>query len=583
MAELLAVTKILHEVAKLPVAQKAMKSMKVSFDVFWSRMFKSYYEKYCKYLSETKTLIYRHESVDLKDIYIASRFELLDKPYSEKDILEAISDNKRIVISGIAGSGKSIFLRHLFISFPLATVDKIPLFLQLRNIKKEQSVLDALYTELQLFEARATPEHLRLALEGGAICLMLDGFDEIDPERRQEVEVEILQLSKQYPSVPIIITGRPDQKFESWSQFTIYKVASLVKSDVVELADKIKINREKIDQFKTDVQSGLFESHEQFMSNPLLVTMLLLVYCEGNSIPDQAHLFYERAYDVLSLQHDGLKDLYTRRFHSRLSPEQIRKLLEVYSVSTYEDSAYSVPSELVRSYIDRSKKYLGFEADTGKVIKDLCESISILFVEARYYHYLHRSFQEYFVAYFLLHRIPDRAETYFREFFYKPISQHCVELAFQMNERFMVHSVVKPWVNSVYSDIKDLDPKTDTKEFLRKFFYSWERDHLFDFDEKHRRKSYRMAAGEDTASHGFALLVACSYNDVIRARYAGSYHCKVSLSLPNPQRKRSNITQAFIDQHPELVDFCERTKQMLHKFAVDINKDVERDLRILRP
>src|SRR5690606_26525038 len=84
--------------------------------------------------SKIRTLLYRNKSVDLNDHYVAGDLRRSDSSssISSKKLTNAIKETKRIIISGTAGSGKSILMRKLFLDFCEKEISTIPILIELR-------------------------------------------------------------------------------------------------------------------------------------------------------------------------------------------------------------------------------------------------------------------------------------------------------------------------------------------------------------------------------------------------------------------------------------------------------------------
>jgi hypothetical protein len=59
---------------------------------------------------------------------------LRNKTYTDDEFIEQLGELKSIVISGNAGSGKSMFMRYLFVALCEKGYGRIPLFVELRNL-----------------------------------------------------------------------------------------------------------------------------------------------------------------------------------------------------------------------------------------------------------------------------------------------------------------------------------------------------------------------------------------------------------------------------------------------------------------
>lgn len=78
-------------------------------------------------------------------------------------------------------------------------------------------------------------EQLDYALKLGKVLVILDGFDEVNSEDRENIEKEILYLSNNYHGVKILLSSRFDNRFSSWEEFYQYKVLELDKDKALSL------------------------------------------------------------------------------------------------------------------------------------------------------------------------------------------------------------------------------------------------------------------------------------------------------------------------------------------------------------
>jgi hypothetical protein len=85
--------------------------------------------------SKIKTLLHRHEPIDIRRAYVAPNIAFSRRILEQTTLLQSLFAFRRIVITGMAGCGKSMFLKHLFVTLcEEPAVGKIPIFLELQNL-----------------------------------------------------------------------------------------------------------------------------------------------------------------------------------------------------------------------------------------------------------------------------------------------------------------------------------------------------------------------------------------------------------------------------------------------------------------
>ena len=104
----------------------------------------------------------------------------------------------------------------------------------------------------------------KAAVSEGKFIFIFDGFDEIAEEKRALVEKQILEIASKSNGNLMIISGRPDERFEAWQKFPIYKVQPLTKIQVSSLIKKATFDETVKSKFLTALSKGLFEKHPKF-------------------------------------------------------------------------------------------------------------------------------------------------------------------------------------------------------------------------------------------------------------------------------------------------------------------------------
>jgi hypothetical protein len=369
-------------------------------------------QSYGPYLMETnervstvKTFANPALPVSLIDHFVTTK---LKTPKSKKttidqdDLIGKIVTQARVVVSATAGYGKSMLMKYIALSLFENPRGRIPIFIELRHLNRVSTpnILTYINTAYRR-TSNVSIDVFKLGLQGGAFALLLDGFDELNHELRTSIEEQILELARSYPKCSIVVSGRPDDKFLSWRTFEVLKICPMAKPQVVELINKLEYDRGTKRRFIAKINKGLFESHESFLSTPLLAILMLLTFEENANIPDKMHLFYSKAFDTLFHKHDAMKEQYDRQRRSGLQIDDFEKVFSVFCLSTYvKEKLEFTKAELLKT-IKSAIQYTGLDVDADNLLFDLDEAVCLLQKEGNSFFFVHRSFQEYFTAVFL--------------------------------------------------------------------------------------------------------------------------------------------------------------------------------------
>jgi hypothetical protein len=360
--------------------------------------------KKCSYIRTP--IINRDHPTPLADIYVQTRLRVRKKIVVDTDFIANLSGSDSIVIAGNAGSGKSVFMKYLFLALCNAKNRKIPLLFELRdmNASQKKDLKDFLYYNLVGTAAVITEEQFVSSLRAGVFSLMLDGFDEINFEDRKNIEQQIRRLRDQCPELQIIISSRPDpeQRFETWPAFDIVTVEPLEEQQALELIKKLDYDKKIKSQFMKALRDGLFASHSSFLSNPLLCIMMLVTFEQSGHIPNKRHIFYERAFDALAFLHDTAKEgVYKRKTYTNLPSDEFGNCLSAFGIVTYLKQQLTFTRKELRLSLSEALQIENRNLNLDEFINDMIESICLIQNEGTDFVFTHRSFQEYFAAVFI--------------------------------------------------------------------------------------------------------------------------------------------------------------------------------------
>lgn len=464
------------------------------------------YDRY----SKTKTLLYREMPVKLKDFYVRTDLKINLQIINENKFIDEIEKNKRLIILGGAGCGKSTFCKSLFLELIEKPVGVFPIFIELRHLNNssEKSLYNFILNSMIKINPSFNKEQLDYALKLGKVLFILDGFDEINNEEREHIEKEILSLSNNYHGIRILISSRYDSRFSSWEEFYQYRVQDLDKNKALTLINKLDYDRQVKHAFMKELDNKLYESHKSFASNPLLLTMMLLTYEQIAEIPNKVHLFYEQAFLTLFNKHDSLKSLYKRKSYTQLPLDDFKRCLEAFCLLSYTDRLYYFEEYQINKYLNNSIKLSGVNTNSESFLNDLLDSVCILQRDGLGLTFTHRSFQEYFSAQFLVNKSMKEKIKIFDKIFSLSWSDNVISLVYDINTELLENEWIIPKLEKVVSDIEGL--KHDIFLVLNKMYSSI---NVSD-DEDRNELVLTYGMGDSMKKHGnFGFFVIRLYSE----------------------------------------------------------------------
>ncbi|MEC1718413.1 NACHT domain-containing protein [Schinkia azotoformans] len=504
------VTKGIYDFSSAKRKDLLLKS-KNAFDLYLS----SAIDKY----SSTKTILYRDQRVPLYKFYVDVNLRYQFETINTDNINNLLELSNNITIFGSGGMGKSTLLKHLFLNTILNT-DLIPLFVELRDLNDaEITLIDCIYKSLSNLKFNLEKEYFVKALHNGCFVIFLDGFDEVNEEKRRKLTMEIDLMVDKYSENYYIVSSRPgDFLYRGWNKFIDLHVIPLDKQSALSLIEKMDYDNDIKEKFLLELNDNLYKKHQSFCSNPLLLNIMLLTYHEFAEIPDKVHIFYGRAFDALYSQHDATKAGFKRKLMTieNLAIDDFKRVLSAISALSYMEKTYSFDQDQLFYYINSAKQIVDIEFDSNRFKTDLIESVCILVIDGLKYKYQHRSFQEYFTARFISN-LPDEEQT--------SLLLHIIEeegesikfdevfnLLFEMaNEKFERNLII-PALEKLKEIIKDSSLELSYLKYMETSFDEFFFDPALLVQEKLSKEAEAIAYSYKENKSGFIDFVQFIYN-----------------------------------------------------------------------
>lgn len=459
-------TALAKSIALVPKGLALMGSIGKKLSNESSYEFRTAHDRYClsvitKYC-RARTFFSRSEPQYLADFYVPSAITTNSRERHVRANLSTLDTvtGHRTIITGTGGSGKTIFMRHLLLD-SIETGAGYPVFIELRSLSTEQygNIEDAV---AQFMEDHGFPlgkQYVKKSIVDGLLVIILDGFDEVPSSQRKRLEKSIKKMMANAKS-RLILSSRPDMTLEGWDDFTTAEIAPLTLNEACELIEKVDYDgEEEVKQrFIASLKKSLFRSHKHFLSNPLLLSIMLLTYGDSADIPTKFASFYEQAYIALFQKHDALKSGYRRERRTTLDIFEFARLFSAFCAITYRDKSIKFSSLSAIEYINKAKVVTSLgDVASEDFLDDAKQAACLLIEEGLHLTFVHRSFQEYFTARFINDSNYEIRSKYLSEITsdIRSTSDNVIRLLYEINPHFVEEEYLIPKLNKLFENRKE--------------------------------------------------------------------------------------------------------------------------------
>ncbi|PIK78329.1 NACHT domain-containing NTPase [Pseudomonas sp. 382] len=393
------------------------------------------------------------QPTDIYKYYVPISLQYQAKEIEAPDIQKCVSHSRTLVISGSGGSGKSVLLKHLFLDCINSGL-YVPILLELRDLNQQSITLKDFISEtLEAYGFRIDGGLVESSKKNGTFCFFLDGYDEVIHSKRTKLSREIKQLSNKYPSCPVIISSRPDNTLSGMDEFMTLSVAPLNLKQAQELVKKLEFDDDIKNNFSKDLEATLFEKHKSFLSNPLLLSIMLLTYGEYATIPNKLSVFYNQAFEALFIKHDSYKGGYSRDFLTKLDILDFSRIFSIFSLQTYDKQVFSASRTDCLKYFAKAQESTRLQFSPEDILSDSLNAVCMLIEDGLEVAFTHRSFQEYFVALYISSAAPDVQQRLVDRYWNRMRSDVVIQLLHEINPELVERTLIIPALDRMIKKI----------------------------------------------------------------------------------------------------------------------------------
>ena len=391
---------------KLTALNEKLKGIKTPSSIPTEADFYEYYHRTFKKLIVVNTLVFNNSQKLLPDIFIpltviASHDEKIKVQI--EGFPKKISDEYgNILITDTAGMGKSTLMKMIF-NDCLKNHHGIPIFIELRRLNKDKTIIQEILEQLNSINKTFESSVLLDLLEQGQFILILDGYDEIALSDRDIVTSNIQDFISKAPNNRYFITSRPEKALVSFGNFQEFKINPLTKKEAFELLRKYDKQGNISSLLIKKLQEKELANIEEFLTNPLLVSLLYTAFEHKQAIPFKKYLFYRQVYDANFESHDLTKgDSYTHDKYSNLEIDDFHKILRHIGFQCFKLQRIEFSKDELLKLIAESKSfYPSMSFNESDFFQDIIKTVPLFTQDGNYFRWSHKSLQEYFAAQFI--------------------------------------------------------------------------------------------------------------------------------------------------------------------------------------
>jgi hypothetical protein len=402
-----------HVLARLDAGEQRAE---VEADVLLARVRRSILQRVTLQMDLTALRSDRVSQCDFEQMFIRpSIVETTTRPEnrrsasSEHEVARMLlAPSTRALVIGAPGSGKSTWLRWLERIGNVTHWPGIAVRVELRSLVRQAE----LPAWMALLEG-AAGTHLARELDKptmtqwrdqGRLAFLIDGFDEVPSDRRDDVQAWLVDLAMAAQGCPILLTSRPlttehlDTLAETWSRWTVEDfdderitayIARWYAHADLPVGMKSDVDAEALaEQWSAD------PTIRPLTGNPLLLATLLLVHVLDGSLPAGRAKLYQRYVEGML----GVWDNRHKRSVSiQLTQQHKHEILRDIAVRMFLGNIDQIEEKEITQIIAGTLQRLGQTAEPAQVLEFLRERTGLLIGPGNYT-FSHKSVAEFLVA-----------------------------------------------------------------------------------------------------------------------------------------------------------------------------------------
>jgi predicted NACHT family NTPase len=285
---------------------------------------------------------------------------------------------------------------------------RVPIFITLKQFAETEGKSGLLEYITQMFsDCDVSADQIAVLFKHGKTLVLLDGLDEVKDEDNNRVIKQVRDFSDKFRTNHFVITCRIAAKDYTFEKFTEVEVADFDDKQIATFARKWFQAKEpaKAEEFIQQLREN--NRIRELATNPLLLTLLCLVFEESAKFPGLRSELYEEGVDILLRRWDETRKIERELVYKNLSLQYKKDLLSQIALTTFQQGDYFFKQKQLEQYIsdyirnrpDAQNNPEALQVDSEAVLKSIEAQHGLLVERAhKIYSFSHLTFQEYFIA-----------------------------------------------------------------------------------------------------------------------------------------------------------------------------------------
>lgn len=398
------------------------------------------------------TIVFGRLQKTLENLYIPLTLEAYrnknEKWIVNENCYDILNVYSKILIVDMAGMGKSTIVKY-FACQGINLDESIPIVIELRRLKKNQSILEYIQMQINSLDKNIKVEEIVDILMKGDFVIFFDGYDEITNENKSEVLDAIQEFTNKATNTKIVITSRDEDDLNSLGEFKCVNIKPLTNEEAYELIKKYdnngEISKKLIKKLEEDSSMKILND---FLKNPLLVSLLYKTFEYKEEIPYKKIDFYEQVYAALFNDHDKTKgSAYVHEKKAKLDKFQFEQILRAFGFLCLKADKVEYSSQLVYQLLTQSIERFGWlKINVDDFLYDITHAVPFIQKDGNDYRWVHKSFMEYFASCFICYDNKQFEEKYLKKIISRSGYYNILDFCYDMDTLNFRKYIILPYL-----------------------------------------------------------------------------------------------------------------------------------------
>lgn len=376
---------------------------------------------------------------------------------------KCINKYDKILIMDTAGMGKTTLVKYLAAQ-EISNNRRIPIIVELRKLTGNISIMEYIKKQFNLLDKNIDGEDVIRMLKEGEFIIFFDGYDEVTEDYRGNILDDLQNFISIADNNKYVVTSRKESDLSCLGDFYGFSIKPLRMEEAFTLIRKYDSNGELgellIDRIKNDKNLQIIK---EFLTNPLLVSLLYKTFDYNREIPYKKIEFYEQVYKALFNDHDKTKgSAYVHPKKCNLDINDFERVLRRIGFFSLQRKKVEFSRTQLFDLIDKAILNMPWiSVSSDDFFNDITHAVPLFQLDGNDYKWSHKSFMEYFAAEYICYE-SDKTEELFRKIVesenirtYENVLDFCIDIKPDIARKTVLYPHIKKFVENYQNQYMD--------------------------------------------------------------------------------------------------------------------------------